>query len=539
MKDYLKYFEGLKRNYGVCKTNEGFIDAETGKKRYPHEWSGTPVTNIDYEEHLKGNKSIGIQPCTDEGKARFGAIDVDKYPIDRQFYLKIIEEKNLPIIPVLSKSGGLHLYVFTTEFVKAKEIREFLEQVLFLFKLPINTEIFPKQTTLGENADGQKTNGNFLNLPYNNISRRALLPNGEEMDLDMFMKVVVANAQTKEQLKGINERIVKDELTGGDKEFDDGPPCLGILTKEVMKDGRDRFLYNYMVFAKKKYPDKWQEKIIEAARKYFEFDSNWTDIHVNAKVKSWSKDTKGHTCNDPLIAPVCVKAVCVKRKFGIISDNKPRWPMLSALQKLNIKPTPEWYFTIEKENGETKQIHAKNIHKIESQKELRAVIMEQAHVVPPQIKGNDFHEIIKSLFEGNKIDVIEPAEGTNPSDVLRNHLHRYINEPAAKQYSSFQSGRPLLDDDHAYFLFTSFYDDIKTYEWKESSAKTSLMIRDLFPSKKPEDEAKFDHSKRFPGKDSKSKLFPPLKTLRIPLKYFQKDEDVHETVEFKSEDDII
>ena len=169
------------------------------------------------------------------------------------------------------------------------------------------------------------------------MSRRALLPNGEEMDLDMFIKVVIANAQTKEQLKGINERIVKDELTGGDKEFDDGPPCLGILTKEIMKDGRDRFLYNYMVFAKKKYPDKWQEKIIEAARKYFEFDSNWTDIHVNAKVKSWSKDTKGHTCNDPLIAPVCVKAVCVKRKFGIISDNKPRWPMLSALQKLNIK----------------------------------------------------------------------------------------------------------------------------------------------------------------------------------------------------------
>ena len=80
----------------------------------------TCYTDIDYEEHLKGIKSIGIQPCTDEGKARFGAIDVDKYPIDRKFYLEIIQEKNLPIIPVLSKSGGLHLYVFTTEFVKQK-----------------------------------------------------------------------------------------------------------------------------------------------------------------------------------------------------------------------------------------------------------------------------------------------------------------------------------------------------------------------------------------------------------------------------------
>ena len=44
MKEYIKYFTGLKRNYGVCKTTEGFVDGETGKKRYPHEWSSIPVT---------------------------------------------------------------------------------------------------------------------------------------------------------------------------------------------------------------------------------------------------------------------------------------------------------------------------------------------------------------------------------------------------------------------------------------------------------------------------------------------------------------
>ena len=43
MQEYIKYFSGLKRNYGVCKTTEGFVDGETGKKRYPHEWSSIPV----------------------------------------------------------------------------------------------------------------------------------------------------------------------------------------------------------------------------------------------------------------------------------------------------------------------------------------------------------------------------------------------------------------------------------------------------------------------------------------------------------------
>ena len=41
-------------------------------------------------------------------------------------------------------------------------MKKVLSVFLFLFKLPISTEIFPKQTSLGENADGEKTNGNFI-----------------------------------------------------------------------------------------------------------------------------------------------------------------------------------------------------------------------------------------------------------------------------------------------------------------------------------------------------------------------------------------
>jgi hypothetical protein len=162
MKEYIEYFSGLKRSYGVCKIDEGYIDPDTGKKKWKHEWTKDPVTDQDYEDHIKGLKSIGIQPCTDEGMARFGAIDVDQYPIDRKFYLGVIQDKNLPIIPILSKSGGLHLYVFTTRLVKAKEIRNFLEELLFAFKLPQGTEIFPKQTQL-RSKDGTLSNGNFIN----------------------------------------------------------------------------------------------------------------------------------------------------------------------------------------------------------------------------------------------------------------------------------------------------------------------------------------------------------------------------------------
>ena len=165
--------------------------------------------------------------------------------------------------------------------------------MLYVFKLNIKTEIFPKQTNLRSSDDkGNRANGNFINLPYNADGRRALAPDGTEMSLDMFVKCIELNAVSKKQLKDIQEKIISDELQGSGEEFKDGPPCLGVLTKEIMTDDRDRFLYNYMVFAKKKYKDNWKDKIVEAARNYFKFDSKWTDDHVKTKIKSWDKGNK-------------------------------------------------------------------------------------------------------------------------------------------------------------------------------------------------------------------------------------------------------
>jgi|TARA_R110000744_G_scaffold20094_4_gene52740 hypothetical protein len=541
MKDFIKYFSGLTRNYGVCKTENGFVDQESGKKRYKHEWSSTEIKEKDYQEHLDGKKSIGIQPCTDNATAKFGAIDIDSKAykeMNYKFYLDIIQDKNLPIIPVLSKSGGLHLYVFTTEPVRAIQIKEFLESVLFLFKLPITTEVFPKQTSLGSNTEGQKINGNFINLPYHGQDRKALNPDGTQMDLERFIKVIELNALTPSQLKDQMDKIVKDELTGGDKEFDDGPPCLAILTKQKMKDGRDRFLFNYMVFAKKKYPDNWRTKVLQAGRNYFEFDQIWTDDHIKTKIKAWDKPTASHTCKQSPINDVCVKGVCLKRKFGVASDKKVRYPSLSALQKIDYKPTPEWYFTVEKPNGETVQVHAKNITKIENQRELRALLMEQAHIVAPILKGNDFHEIQSNLF--SKVDTIKPAPGTSPIEVLKKHLEAHIQGPAATRHRAFMTGSVLLEKEFAYFSYDHFYDDLKTKEWKYDSQRTSYFITQIFNGEKKNDKAEFDIRKRFPGKDDTGNYFPAIRgILKIPTFIFETDKEVEETLNFEDQDDIV
>jgi hypothetical protein len=519
MKEYIEYFSGLKRSYGVCKIDDGHIDPETGKKKWKHEWTKIPVTEKDYEDHIKGLKSIGIQPCTDEGMARFGAIDVDQYPIDKKFYLGVIQEKELPIIPILSKSGGLHLYVFTTRLVKAKEIRNFLEELLFVFKLPQATEIFPKQTQL-RSIDGTLSNGNFINLPYNGEDRKALNLDGTLMPFQTFIEVVKLNLVDPKNFKN---KLTKEQMT--------------------FTDGRDRFLYNYMVFAKKKYADSWQKMVLQAGRKYFSFDEHWTDDHIKKKISSWEKQNKGFTCSDPLVADVCMKAVCVKRKHGVLSDNKPSYPVLSNLQKINYKPNPEWKVTVEDEDGETVQLHIKNTYKLTNQQEFKNTLFEQAHVMAPSIKKNDFETIIKMLSTPkDKIEIIEPAEGTSPLEVLKKLLQKHIYGAQATSHSSFESGRPLVETKFAWFVFDKFFDKLKNEEWKYDAQKTSYMIsNELFDNEDSDEEkrALFGKPKRFPGRNNNGEYWRPIRVARIPLYLFEEPEDIDEKIEIEDKDDII
>jgi len=550
MKDFIKYFTGLKRNFGFCNINNGYKDPDTGKLKFnpgDYGWSGKLITEEDYNQHLNGTKSIGIQPCDDDGLARFGAIDIDPKvykDLDIKKYLDIIQQKELPLIPIKSKSGGLHLYLFTKEFVKAKVIRDFLEQVLFLFKLPITTEIFPKQTKLGSDTNGNKVNGNFINLPYFNKSERvALDPSGKEMSLDLFLKVVEINKADIEKLENISNDLIKKELTGGAEEFKDGPPCLEILSKNRMTDGRDRFLYNYMVMAKKKYPDNWGKMVLKAGRNYFEFDQIWTDDYIEKKIKHWEKQEKGHTCHDDLLAPVCIKSECVKRKFGIISDKKINWPLMTNLIKVDFKPDPEYYFTVEREDGETVQVHAKDVNKIKDQQELRGLIMAQADFPPPPIKGMDFFEIQKALF--STIDTVQPAPGTTPMEILKKHLKDYIHSTEATSHNSFKSGNVLKDDTYAYFVYDEFFNDLKDNEWKKDSSRTSYMIEKMFEKEKDHmPKPQFGKKKRFPGKDKKTdKPYPGVNGCAvIPLYLFKKDEDdadIVELAEFKKPEEIV
>lgn len=119
----------------------------------------------DLEKYLLGtiDKGIVLSPIIKpDNKCFWGAIDVDGNVYkNNETKINILKKvKDLPLIPCLSKSNGLHLYLFLREAVKARDLIKVLNLLRKKLELPKNTELFPKQ-------DGTKEKvGNGIMLPF-------------------------------------------------------------------------------------------------------------------------------------------------------------------------------------------------------------------------------------------------------------------------------------------------------------------------------------------------------------------------------------
>ena len=126
--EFIKLFSGLKENFGQIKLQAKVeFDKERNKIKPEYIWSKQTILPQHYQQHIDGKISIGIQPCTKDGKASFGCIDVDPEnykDFNIVLLLSYIEKYKLPLVPCRSKSGGLHIYLFLTEAISAQTMRD-------------------------------------------------------------------------------------------------------------------------------------------------------------------------------------------------------------------------------------------------------------------------------------------------------------------------------------------------------------------------------------------------------------------------------
>ena len=196
------------------------------------------------------------------------------------------------------------------------------------------SEVFPKQVELKSKDD----TGNFLNLPYFNgdkTTRYCFNETGEAVNLERFYLLHDLYKLTPEQLEKLT---IKRPYS----QFSDGPPCLESLTQSDIKDGRDRISYQYIQYAKRKWPDSWQAKINAFNYKYFEKhpEGPLEDKIVQGKIKFNDGKDFGFKCNEDPMCNHCDKKLCRTRKYGI--GGEAVFPILYNIQKVELDEPYYW-----------------------------------------------------------------------------------------------------------------------------------------------------------------------------------------------------
>jgi hypothetical protein len=453
MERFRQIFTGLMRAHGCTYVDKKGADGlkVKGKSFVKRE----PVTEELWQNHLNGiEPSLGIIPINEDNKCRWGCIDVDKYTLDHKEIIRKINTYKLPLVTCRSKSGGAHIFLFTTDLVPAKLMRDKLMSVSAILGFG-NAEVFPKQIELKSQDD----TGNFLNLPYfnfKNTTRYAYDSKGNAVTLSDFLQNLIhISPQQLQDLK----------IQRPPSEYDDGPPCLESLTKEKLDDGRDRVMFQFKVYAKKKWPDNWIHKLDEFNFKHFVNPFRHDEM---AKFRKDKDKDYGYLCKDEPMCNHCDKQLCKTRKFGI--GTQVLFPQLSDLQIIKLDPK---IFRLNVD-GERVELKAEEL---QEQRLFIRACMNQIHKYPPKLKPRDYEILVQTLMANPEL--VEAPEGASKKEQLSQHLENYCTNRTAEGATKedMESGNVWSKSGHHHFIFTHFYHKfLHRHKWTEKYDITILWL---------------------------------------------------------------
>jgi len=258
--------------------------------------SGPP----NYADHLAGVQSIGVIPLREDDTLLFAAIDVDKYTLDIHDVAARVASLALPLLCCRSKSGGVHLYLFLSTPHDADLVRKRMEDFACLLGVG-GSEIFPKQSYRATAEDV----GNWINLPYAAGVDRVCCYDGSELPLDAFLALAERMRTTLPSAPSCEAPAAPEQLRGA-------PPCLcHHATHGGAPDGhKHETLYGAITYARKRWPDTWQQKVHELNPLLFSPALATKD--VDTVIKSLGRKSYDYQCQGPW----CNKSRCRAAEYG-------------------------------------------------------------------------------------------------------------------------------------------------------------------------------------------------------------------------------
>lgn len=308
-KELFKIFEG-NPNLFITTSLTGEVD-ERGKREAKTITVHEPVTESLWKDHLDGKQRIGIKPENDE-MCKWGCIDVDPHSYkeyNQKKVVDIIRDYKLPLIPVRSKSGGLHLFLFLDKWYPVTDVRKKLDEWNNNFFQSL--EVFPMNKC--------------MNMPYfnmNSTTEFAYEDNNTPVMIGRFVDLITEKTHSLEKLQNLKVKQYEPETFW--KQY---PPCVQrMISDKWAGNHRNDLLFNVGVLEMKKADGQLTKKqLIDILldRNKQVFVSPMDDKEIIATVaNSVGKKDYNYKCPPKFnaIAPICDKDKCKFRSLGIGSQ---------------------------------------------------------------------------------------------------------------------------------------------------------------------------------------------------------------------------
>jgi hypothetical protein len=499
---FARLFRGFTARFGRYDISDAFNSGEkvSGRARTVDE----KISLKNYRDHLAGQTGIGVIPLREDNRVNFAAIDIDVYKQEEKKNRNLTHEdvalalSDTPLIVTRSKSGGIHIWLFSRESVCARLATDYLQAQAYILGVS-GTEVFPKQTERAASSDV----GNWINLPYFGETRKAIIPNKVngvyefiEADLEQFLDIAeMASEVVTDDWLIENTRIPSSQRNSTEttKMWFDGPPCLqslvvghpervevierkfkrGEITEDQYKKqlaftkpqltagARDHVFLNVAHYLRRRMNEHNQdaalseEEVAKLEKELIKVHTQWTVVSgdpdkerdLTRLARQAGKGKWGYSCTKEPLKSFCNRKLCMRRKFGVGTVQNDE----TAITGFTIVMSSErqYFLTVN-----DKRVHIPDARTLYNQNMFAQEILNQTDRMWRTMQDAKYRDMIDALLAD--ADKIDPPPDSDTFSIGLNALNDFVHDrkiAKGQNDAALHQGRVIWSEDETTAIF--------------------------------------------------------------------------------------
>ena len=225
------------------------------------------------------------------------------------------------------------------------------------------------------------------------------------------------------------------------------------MSTKIQEGGRDVILFHYGVYAKKKWPKEWQDKISEFNQQYMVKPLSMNEVIKT--IKQHEDKDYNYTCKIEPMCSHCNSTVCQSRKFGIGDDFESKFDDLTKYQS----DESQWFITVD-----GKRLSLSN-NELYDQNLFRKACMGRINILPNALNPRDWTARLQALLANVKI-IQMPIEVT-AAGRFAELLEEFITDQGdAQDWEGLRLGQALHKNDKIYFRLEALVEFLTKKQFK-------------------------------------------------------------------------